>query len=77
MSYFFLKEGLLFRSYLPGHLRKRSTFRDQLVVPASPRKFVIKSFHDLPASGGLLAFKETFHNNRDRFWWSTMPTDVR
>ena len=29
MSYFFLNEGLLFRSYLPGHLRKRSTFRDQ------------------------------------------------
>ena len=38
MSYFFLDEGLLFRSYLPGHLRKRSTFRDQLVVPTSLRK---------------------------------------
>ena len=33
MSYFFLSEGLLFRPYLPGHLRKRSTFRDLLVVP--------------------------------------------
>ena len=35
MSYFFLNEGLLFRSYLPAHLRKRSTFRDQLVMPTS------------------------------------------
>ena len=40
MSYFFLNEGLLFRSYLPGHLRKRSTFRDQLVAPTSLRKIV-------------------------------------
>ena len=38
MSYFFLNEGLLFRSYLPGHGRERSTFRDQLVVPTSLRK---------------------------------------
>ena len=35
MSYFFLNEGMLFQSYLPGHLRKRSTFRDQLVVPTA------------------------------------------
>ena len=24
---------MLFKSYLPGHLRKRGAFRDQLVVP--------------------------------------------
>ena len=77
MSYFFLNEGLLFRSYLPGHLRKRSTFRDQLVVPTSLRKIVINSCHDLPASGGHLAFKATFDTIRDRFWWPTMSTDVR
>ena len=77
MSYFFLNEGLLFRSYLPGHLRKRSTFRDQLVVPKSLRKIVINSCHDLPASGGHLAFKATFDTIRDRFWWPTMSTDVR
>ena len=39
----FLNEGLLFPSYLPGHVRKRSTFRDQLVVPTSLRKIVINS----------------------------------
>ena len=33
MSYYSVQDGLLFKSYLPGHLRKRSTFRDQLVVP--------------------------------------------
>ena len=27
--------GVLYRSYLPGHLRKRSTFRDQLVIPSA------------------------------------------
>ena len=41
MIYFFLNEALIFPSYLPDHLRKRSTFRDQLVVPTSLRKFVI------------------------------------
>ena len=48
-SDFFLNEGFLFRSYPPGHLRKRSTFRDQLVVPTALRKIVINSCHDLPA----------------------------
>ena len=77
MSYFFFNEGLLFRSYLPGHLRKRSTFRDQLVVPTRLRKIVINSCHDLPASGGHLAFKAKFDTIRDRVWWPTMSTDVR
>ena len=36
-SYFF-NDGLLLRSYLPGHLTKRSTFRDELVVLISLRK---------------------------------------
>ena len=36
MSYFFIKEGLVFRSYLHGHFR--NTLRDQLVVPTSLRK---------------------------------------
>ncbi|CAB1112072.1 unnamed protein product [Ectocarpus sp. CCAP 1310/34] len=30
MSYYSIQDGLLFKSYLPGHLRKRSTFSDQL-----------------------------------------------
>ena len=32
MSYYSENGGLLYRSYLPGHLRKRRTFRDQLVI---------------------------------------------
>ena len=31
MSKFFIHEGLLCRSYVPAHLRRRDTFRDQLV----------------------------------------------
>ncbi|CAB1111480.1 unnamed protein product [Ectocarpus sp. CCAP 1310/34] len=57
MSKFFIHEGLLFRSYVPVHLRRRGTFRDRLVVPDSLRKLVINVCHDLPASGGHLAFK--------------------
>lgn len=45
-NHFFLNEGMLFRSYLPGPLRKRSDFHDQLVVPGSLRARVITSFHD-------------------------------
>ena len=33
MSYYLIRDGLLFKSYLPGYLWKRSTFRDQLVLP--------------------------------------------
>ena len=31
--YYSVQDGVLFKSYIPGHLRKRSTFRDQLVLP--------------------------------------------
>ena len=31
--YYLIRDGLLFKSYLPGYLRKRSTFCDQLVLP--------------------------------------------
>ena len=54
MSKFFIHEGLLCRSNVPAHLRRRDTFRDQLVVPQSLRKLVINACHDLPASGCLL-----------------------
>ena len=60
MSRCFLNEEVLFRSYLPGYLRKRSSFRDQLVVPTALRNLIVHSCHDLPASGGHLAFKATF-----------------
>ena len=77
MSKFFLHEGLLCRSYRPGHLRRRGDFRDQLVVPVSLRKLVINACHDLPSSGGHLAFKATFDKVRDRYWWPTVHTDVQ
>ena len=64
MSYF-LNEGLLFWSYLLGHLWKRCTFGDQVVVPTSLRKYVIYWCHDLPASGGNLGFNATFDTIRD------------
>ena len=76
MSHYFLNEEILFRSYSPGYLRKRSSFHDQLVVPTAIRKLIVHSCHDLPASGGHLAFKATFDKIRDRYWWPTMSKDV-
>ena len=75
--YFFLRAKLLYRSFLPGHLRWHSDFRDQLVVPTLRRKLVLNSRHDFPASGGRLAFKGNFDKVRGRYWWPTMHTDVR
>ena len=62
---------------MPGHLRKRSSFRDQLVLPKTLRSLVINVCHDLPASGGHLAFKATFDRVRDRYWWPTMQGDIQ
>ena len=45
MSYYSVQDGLLFKSNLPGHLRKRSTFRDQLVLPNALIGLVL---HGLP-----------------------------
>ena len=77
MSHFFLNENMLFRSYLPGNLLKRSTFRDQLVVPSALRTLVLNACHDSRASGGHLAFKATFDKIRDRYWWPTVGINVQ
>ena len=77
MSYYSENEGLLYRSYLPGHLRKRSTFRDQLVVPSACIPMVLHACHDHAISGGHLAHKRTFDKVRHRFWWPTLHHDVK
>ena len=71
-----MNEKLLFRSCLPGYLLERSSFRAQLVIPTDLRNFLVHSCHDLPASGGHLAFKATFEKIRDRGWLPTMSKDV-
>ena len=68
---------ILRRSYLPGHLRKRSTFRDQLVIPSACTPMVLHACHDHAMSGGHLAYKRTFDKVRDRFWWPTLHHDVK
>ena len=65
------------RSYLPGHVRKRSTFRDQLVIPSACIPMVLHACHDHAMSGGHLAYKHTFDKVRDRFWWPTLHRDVK
>lgn len=76
MSHYFTNDGILYRSYLPGNLRKRSTFRDQMVVPKSLVKLVLHACHDHVLSGGHQAFKPTFDKIRDRYWWTTVHRDV-
>ena len=77
MSYYSENRGILYRSYLPGHLRKRSTFRDQLVIPSACIPMVLHACHDHAMSGGALAYKHTFDKVRDRFWWPTLYRDVK
>ena len=38
---------------------------------------MINACHDLPASGGHLAFKATFDRVRDCYWWPTMQGDLQ
>ena len=68
MAYYSENGGLLHRSYLPGHLRKLSLFRDQLVIPSACILMVLHACHDHAMSGGHLAYKPTFDKVRDRFW---------
>ena len=62
MSYYSVQDGLLFKSYLPGYLRKRSTFRDQLVVPEALVGSILHAYHDHVLSGGHLASRPTYEN---------------
>lgn len=55
MSYYTEDDSLLFRSYLPGYLRKRSTFREQLVMLHALIE-VLHAIHDHAMSGGHLAY---------------------
>ena len=77
MPYYNKNGGLLYRFYLPGHLRKRSTFRDQLAIPSACIPMVLHACHGHAMSGGHLAYKHTFDKARDRFWWPTLHHDVR
>ena len=66
---------LLCKSYLHGHLLKRSTFRDQLVIPSAC--IPIGAYHDHAMSGGHLAYKHTIDKVRGRYLWPTLHHDVK
>ena len=75
MSYYRANRDLLYRSYLPGHLRKRRTFRDQLVIPSACIFMMRHACHDRTMSGGYLAYNLTFDKVRDTVWWATFHHD--
>ena len=67
MSYYSENGGLLYRSYLPGHLHTRSTFRDQLVIPSACIPIVLHACHDHAMSGGHLAYLPGHLHTRSTF----------
>ena len=75
MSYYSVQDGL-FKSYLSGHLRKRSTFRYQLVLPNALIGLVLHAYHDHALSEGHFAFRPTYDKIRQKYWWPTMNRDV-
>ena len=77
MSYYSVQDELLFKSYLPGYLPKRSSFRDQLVVPEALVGLIIHAYHDHVLSGGHLASRPTYEKIRQKYWWPTISRDVR
>ena len=77
MSYYLIRDGLLFKSYLPGYLRKRSTFCDQLVLPQALTGLVMHAYHDHVLYGGHLASRPTYEKIRQKYWWPSMNRDVR
>ena len=72
MSYYSIQNGLLFKSYLPRHFRKRSQFHDQLVLPKDLTGLVMHAYHDHALSGGHLANRPTYakfgRNTGGRLW---------
>ena len=77
MSCYSVQDGLFFKSYLPGYLRKRSTFRDQLVVPEALVGLILHAYHDHVLSGRHLASRPTYEKIRQKHWWPTISRDVR
>ena len=74
--YYSARDGLL-KSFLPGYLRKRSTLRDQLVVPDSLVGLIVHAYHDHVLSGGHLASRPTYEKIRQKYWWPTISRDLR
>ena len=77
MSYYSAQDRMLFKSCLPGYLRKRSTFRDQLVVPEALVGIIMHAYHDHVLSRGHLASRPTYEKFRRKYWWPTISGDVR
>ena len=76
-SCYCIQNGFLFKSYLPGQLRKRSTFHDQLVLPQDLTGLVVHACHDHALSGGHLANRPTYSKIRQKYCWPTMARDIR
>lgn len=78
MSYYSVQDGLLFKSYLPGHPSKRSTFRHlRVLTTLRTCGAIVTRNHDRALSGGHLLFKPTYGKIRQKQWWPTISGDIR
>ena len=69
--------GLLFKSYRPRHLRKRSTVRDQLAVPETLVCLDLHAYHNHVVSERHLALRPTYDKIRQKYWCLTISRGVR
>lgn len=72
MPYYSVQDGLSFKSYLPGNLRKQRTFRNQLVVPEVLVGQSLHAHHDHVLFAGHLAFRPAYDKVRQKYWRSTI-----
>ena len=77
MSYYSENRCLRYRKYLPDPLRKRSTFRDQLVIPSACISKVLHASHDHARLSRHLSYKHTFDKVHEIFWRPTLRHDVK
>lgn len=77
MSYSSVQDCLSFNSYIPGHLLKKRTFRDQLAVPEALFGVILHDYHDHILSERQIAFRPTHDKIGPKYWWPTLSRDIQ
>ena len=72
---FFLRDGILYRTYTPPNSEDSSPSTEQLVLPIQCRQAVLKLAHDVPMAGHLGKHK-TSCRILQRFYWPSLYQDV-
>lgn len=77
ISWYSMQHGLLFKSHLPGHLRKKKRFAiSNKVLPQALTSLEIHAYQDHALSGGHPAFRPTLEKIRQKYWWPSITQRV-